>query len=95
MRDWHFNDQEYGPYGGSIITFADGEGRSALEVNTGFDCPGIYYRYFRFRQIQYELWTLMVSLWYPLVVFGLLLGCWLFQEIRRSARMSRETHQPS
>lgn len=69
-----FNDAEYGPYRGSIIGFSDNEGHSFpkfdREIYYG-DTWGVYYRYFRWLD-QSVLWTLMVSLWYFIIVFSML-----------------------
>ncbi|MEX2092516.1 MAG: hypothetical protein WD971_07550 [Pirellulales bacterium] len=68
-----FSDAEYGPYRGSIIGLSD-EQRNRLtkldrEICFG-DSWGTYYRYFRLPD-GYVLWTLMVSLWYPIIVFSM------------------------
>lgn len=66
-----FNDPD-GPYSGSIIGFVDSEGNvhPPLIREEGFgDSWGIYYRYFQWADAK--LWTLMVSLWYPLAVFAI------------------------
>jgi hypothetical protein len=69
-----FNSSEYGPYRGSIIGFADSNGniQPPLECDIGFgDTMGIYYRYFHWKDGG-VLWTLMISLWYPTIVFSVL-----------------------
>jgi len=66
-----FNDDEYGPYRGSIISVSGGEpdDKPRLEHEVSFgDTWGIYYRFFRWPDAT--LWTLMVSLWYPTALFG-------------------------
>lgn len=63
-----FNDA-YGPYRGSIIGLvgADGEIYPPLDREIAWgDKWGVYYRYFR-SQDGSILWTLSVSLWYPLL----------------------------
>ena len=63
-----FNDSQYGPYRGSIVRWWGVMNRST----TGFgDAFGIYYRHFVWSDGR-VLWTLFVSLWYPLVLFGTL-----------------------
>ncbi len=60
-----FNDAEYGPYRGSIIGLA---GDSDLKERGFGDFLGIYYRHFQWPNSV--LWTWMVSLWYPVALFG-------------------------
>ena len=82
-----FSDAEYGPYCGSIIGLVDADGHvyPPLEHEEAFgDSWGIYYRYFQWSDAT--LWTLMVSLWYPIVIFAImpLLGL-LYWSFRRRA----------
>lgn len=67
-----FNDSKYGPYRGSIIGLADTDGDVfpplEREIKWG-DSLGVYFRYFRWTDAT--LWTLMVSLLWPLAIFGL------------------------
>jgi hypothetical protein len=61
-----FNDAEYGPYRGSIVGLAGNE----YPHTRGFgDTLGIYYRHFTWPDSV--LWTLAVSLWYPILLFSL------------------------
>jgi hypothetical protein len=65
-----FNDAEYGPYRGSIVGIVDSDGNvyPPREREAAFgDAWGIYYRYFQWSDAT--LWTLMVTLWYPISVF--------------------------
>jgi hypothetical protein len=70
-----FNDASYGPYHGSTIAVSsvgvDGvvHPLDHEEVKFG-DSWGIYYRYFRWPNAT--LWTLMVSLIYPILAFAAL-----------------------
>lgn len=64
-----FNNEEYGPYRGSIISTIDADG-NVLDHEEWFVWWGVYYRYFRWSETK--LWTLMVSLWYPLAVFSII-----------------------
>jgi hypothetical protein len=69
-----FNNREYGPYHGSIVSLSDG---SEFAERQGFgDAFGIYYRYFRRADSGAVLWTLSVSLAYPLIVLALLPATW-------------------
>jgi hypothetical protein len=68
-----FNDADYGPYRGSIIGLVDADGNvhPPLVRERAFgDSWGIYYRDFQWSDSR--LWTLMVTLWYPIVLFAIL-----------------------
>lgn len=74
-----FSDTESGPYHGSVIALrgADGELSPPLDRQVKWgDAYGIYYRYFRWSDGR-SLWTLMVSLWYPLLLFAALPVVWV------------------
>lgn len=80
-----FNDAEYGPYRGSIIQFTDDAGNVHPEFERRIalgDSFGVYYRYFRVPSGA-TLWTLMVSLWYPVALFAVLPTAWLWMRRRR------------
>lgn len=65
-----FNDANYGPYKGSMMSIV---GAPPIDEKRAFgDTAGIYYRYFR--DGPDTLWTLMLSIWYPAVLFSLLPG---------------------
>jgi len=79
-----FNNADYGPYRGSIIGIMDekGEVYPRLDHSVEFgDSFGVYYRYFRWPGGG-TLWTLMLSLWYPLVLFSILPVFWVFWRLR-------------
>jgi hypothetical protein len=68
-----FNDADYGPYSGSIIGLVDADGSICppLEREESFgDSWGIYYRHFQ--RPDSTLWTLTVTLWYPIAVFAIM-----------------------
>ena len=68
-----FNDAEYGPYRGSIIGLVDADGSiyPPLEREESFgDSWGVYYRHFQWSDST--LWTLMVTLWYPIALFAIM-----------------------
>ncbi len=70
----HFYSHRIGPYRGSSLSEADG-----LPDARGFgDTCGIYYRYFRWARSGNVLWTLSVSLTYPLILFSVLPAVWLW-----------------
>jgi hypothetical protein len=72
-----FNDAEYGPYRGSTIALVDDGGNTYPRdfKPSGFgDVAGVYYRHFVWTNTNDTLWTLMVSLWYPIVLFAALPG---------------------
>ncbi len=75
-----FNDANYGPYAGSIIAFTGDPNGPSI---SGFgDTAGIYYRLIRWPNGT-SLWTLSVSLSYPLIVAAVLPAIWLFRRSRR------------
>ena len=63
-----FNDADYGPYRGSMISL-DGNPPVDRAVYFG-DTAGIYYRYFGVTDSS--LWTLMLSIWYPIALLAIL-----------------------
>ncbi|MGO8746191.1 MAG: hypothetical protein ACLQNE_09395 [Thermoguttaceae bacterium] len=69
-----FSDKDYGPYHGSIISL---DGGPKFAERRGFgDTLGIYYRLFRWADSGAVLWTLSVSLAYPLILFAVLPAIW-------------------
>lgn len=60
-----FNDSDYGPYRGSIVGLAGGE----HPHTNAFDVVGVYYRHFAWSESV--LWTLMVSVWYPILFLSI------------------------
>ena len=71
-----FSDAEYGPYCGSITQLADADGIAYPPVRYHLrfgEYWGIYYRNIRWPDST-GLWTLMVSLWYPIIVFAIILA---------------------
>lgn len=88
-----FNDKEYGPYRGSIIALTSPEWpiERIFSERRGFgDTAGIYYRYFRWADSGAVLWTLSVSLVYPLVVFTLLPAIWGWKRWHIIGRSERQ-----
>jgi len=80
-----FNDDEYGPYRGSIVALVDDQGnppRTLTFVRWG-DAYGIYYRYIHWSDSNATCWTLMVSFAYPMILFGILPALWLWLRWRR------------
>jgi len=76
-----FNDKDEGPYRGSMISVNGGP----YPIKTGFgDTAGIYYRHFRWP--SQKLWTLMVSLWYPLAISAPLPALWLWLRLGRKQK---------
>lgn len=68
-----FSDSDYGPYRGSIIGLVDANGNvyPPLKRRAAYgDAWGIYYRYFQWADAK--LWTLMVSLWYPIAILAIM-----------------------
>ena len=57
------------PYSGSIVSMA---GDKTVNV-TGCDGWGIYFRSIKHTtRKDWDQWTLMISLWYPIILFGIL-----------------------
>jgi len=80
-----FNDKEYGPYHGSIIALTSPEMpiERIFAERRGFgDTAGIYYRYFRWADSGAILWTLSISLFYPIIVFVVLPFIWVWKRWR-------------
>lgn len=80
-----FNNTDYGPYRGSLIGLSDGQGGivgGPLQMRYFGDTAGIYYRWFLWPD-GVILWTLMISLWYPIAFFTAAL---VLCRIRRSGR---------
>jgi hypothetical protein len=65
---------------GKEIDF-DGKGEIDL-TETAADFPGIYYRHIQWPKEPQPLWTLMMSLWYPLFLFSILPVIWLIRRWR-------------
>ncbi len=89
-----FSNGEYGPYRGSMIGFvgADGKLDPPLKRKEGFgDSWGIYYRLFEWHDASLwpdtKLWTLMVSLWYPMAAFAVMpsIGLWRWIKCRSTS----------
>jgi hypothetical protein len=83
-----FNDT-VGPYQGSIIGLADDEGNISpklLRIGAR-DFPGVYYRYFGWADST--LWTLELSLLWPIGVYGLPAAFWMW--CRRRKRVASPT----
>lgn len=67
------------PYLGSVVGF---EGAKTNTAETGCDLLGIHFRMFYSTgaKTNEELWTLMVSLWYPIVLFAIIPAVFLMRE---------------
>ena len=82
-----FFNSQFGPYNGGIIALTAKGDKSPFEREMYFDAPGIYYRYFEFAIVHpgEVIWTLKISLWYPMVAFSLLPAIWLVNKYRLRA----------
>jgi hypothetical protein len=81
-----FFSLKIGPYHGSTISLGDGSEISRW----GFgDAYGIYYRYFRWADSGAVLWTLSVSLSYPMIVFAVLPTIWGWKRWRAKATLAQ------
>ena len=81
-----FNNAEYGPYGGSVVGFV---GSPNLPTVSGIgDFAGIY-----FRRLQWPngdlIWTLSLSLVYPLLISVVLPAIWLARRRRQRFLLGR------
>jgi len=74
------------PYRGSTIAIS-GPGAPSPQVR-GFDSPGIYYRFIRFPVDPEPLWTLRLSLAYPILLSLVFPLRWVL-EFRRRAHNKR------
>ena len=74
-----FNDASYGPYRGSIIGIAGNPNNP--KVSGVGDVAGVYYRHIRWPDGE-SLWTLALSLAYPLLLAGVLPVAWLIRRTR-------------
>jgi hypothetical protein len=79
-----FNDDEYGPYRGSVVALSDAQGNvsPAYRVSAWGDSYGVYYRHFYFPGSDKTLWTLMISLLYPFALFAVLPLTWCWRQWR-------------
>src|SRR5208283_3468380 len=83
-----FNVKDYGPYHGSVIALTSDEWpieRIFSERRYFGDTLGVYYRYFRWADSGIVLWTLSVTLLYPMVVFLMLPLTWAWKRWRARA----------
>lgn len=87
-----FSDGEYGLYSGSIIALVADGGKTAprLKESSFGDVAGVYYRHFEWTDSGETLWTLEISLWYPILLFAILPARSVIRLIRSSGR-SRST----
>ena len=85
-----FFNHNGGPYTGDLITI-DGDPQAPVVTCSDWEFPRIYYRH-----IQYETaaeWTLMVSLWYPLMYFAIgpiIWGVLRWRRSRANCELNRE-----
>lgn len=77
-RGWSIGDYDMGR-----ITDYNGKGEVAIQERV-CDLPGIYFRHIHtlWPKEYPPLWTLMVSLWYPLFLFSILPVAWIFRRWR-------------
>lgn len=68
---WHTTDYDF-----ARITYTNPNG--TVDRLRLCDLPGVYFRHFDIHGQAHTLWTLMISLWYPLIAFSLLPAIWTF-----------------
>jgi hypothetical protein len=79
-----FNDEQYGPYHGSVIALTDGIHTIPDLDKSGFDFPGIYYRWFHFKTSPPALlWTLTFSLLFPIALAAIPAELWAIGRITK------------
>ncbi len=83
-----------GDYGISNVDYVNEQGEPVLK-RRACDLPGIYYR--RIVWPDTSLWTISVSLWYPMLLFALLPGFWTVCKFiqRRRYTNSADCQQPA
>jgi hypothetical protein len=69
-------------YGIEQVSHIDDKGQCAGKERA-CDVPGLYYRYFDWWNQKDSLWTLALSLWYPIALSTVLPSFWLIQHLRR------------
>jgi hypothetical protein len=74
---WHIGG-DYGICQDSLI----GEHGEFLDKERDCQLPGIYYCYFSPVDYPPPEWTLMISLWYPVSLFAILPGLWVYKRAR-------------
>jgi len=67
-----------GGYGFDQTSFIGKEG-DAVDIKTGCDLPGVYFRHFQLHRYVGPTWTLMLSLWYPISLLAVLPALWMFR----------------
>ena len=96
-RDWHvtvsrgrlvfFNNMDFGPYLGSVISITDDKGVAHPPVEkTGFgDAWGVYYRHLRWLDSGEIVWTAAISFVHPLLIFAILPVIWTWRRLSTAA----------
>ena len=78
------------PYMGSITSFTGDENVK----ETGCDFYGIYFRTIHYTDKKYwDQWTLIISLWYPIMLFGILPAIFVVKKLRNLK--SASTQKPT
>jgi len=80
----------FGPYHGGIIAL---DGQRIPWERHGFRVCGLYYCFIKRLDTGGVLWTVSVSLWYPMLLFGLLPAICRWKQWRRSG-FKRPTPDP-
>jgi hypothetical protein len=83
-----FSNTESGPYRGSVVQFSDDKGSAYPPIKrTEFgDTWGIYYRHLRWLDSGVVVWTMAISLAYPLMAFAILPVTWGWRRWRHRRR---------
>ncbi len=87
-----YNSDNYGPYRGSMLSM--GFDPDAPTVNGFGMWAGIYLRDIRWPNGD-RLWTLFVTLWYPVIIFGLGTTAYEYRRFRiRQNGIARDAQRP-
>jgi hypothetical protein len=86
-----FNQAE--PYTGSLLALGEGEKEIAISHYDGW---GIYFRSIKHTiRTDWNQWTLMISLWYPIIIFGIMptiLGVRRLRDLQKRQQSAGERH---
>jgi hypothetical protein len=84
--DWNGNlmfFNQRSPYVGGVIAMTGTNSHSVNEVNeTGWDGLGIYFCLIEDIRRPDSWWTLMISLWYPIILFAILPAIFVVKKLR-------------
>jgi hypothetical protein len=84
-----FNDGRLGPYlGGTLGITSKGSQHPTQIRDTQFDAIGVYFRLIRWPSGP-KIWTVTLSLWYPLALCAILPTMWIIRRRRERREVRR------